>query len=41
MFASENLYQQQQRKSAAQSARITSFQNLAITSGQGHHLETF
>jgi hypothetical protein len=39
MFAGENLYQQ--RKSAAQSARITSFRPLAITSGQGRHLGTF
>ncbi len=41
MFAGENLYQQQQRKSAAQSACITSFRTLAITSGQGRHLGTF
>jgi hypothetical protein len=39
MFTGKNLYQQ--RKSVTQSARITSFRTLAITSGQGSHLGTF
>jgi hypothetical protein len=38
-FAGKNSHQQ--RKSAAQSARIASFHPLAITSGPGHHLRAF
>jgi hypothetical protein len=38
-FASENRYRR--RKSAAKSARTTSFHHLAIKSGPGRHLEAF
>jgi hypothetical protein len=39
MFASKNSFQW--RKFGAQSAHITSFHPLAITSGPGHHLGAF